>query len=382
MTPSNETATGSHATTHYTADTNERLRTLLRSFVEECKSSPLYTALCPLLAETPEAIVLLAKATKMQRRPNLLLAAIHASLLRDPADPLAAWFPTVGGTQSPDDPALADALANFIGERSQELQALIEAGSTQTNEPGRSAVLFAALADVSHRVGSPLAMIDVGTSAGLNLRFDHYSYTYEMAAGDRTMGSATSPVRVVCDMTDSPANLPVEAMHRLQVAHRAGLDLNPLDVHDEFQSRWLQALVWPDEPVRCARLADALELARSVPVDIRQGDAVDAITALIAEVPAGVHPVIVTTWVMTYLPAERRVAFDETLAKLGASRPLTWVFMEHPFYARELPFPPESRTDRSELGCPIVAVDYTSTGSSARWLGTTHGHGTWLRWLA
>jgi Uncharacterized protein conserved in bacteria (DUF2332) len=107
-------------------------------------------------------------------------------------------------------------------------------------------------------------------------------------------------------------------------------------------------------------------------------------------VPVGLHPVIVTTWVMTYLPADRRVAFADTLAKLGNSRPLTWVFMEHPFYATELPFPPESRpqskTDKPELGCPVVAVDYDGSGgsdgsgASARWLATTHGHGTWLRW--
>ncbi len=380
----NEDVSDASASPEPKQDRSARLAGMLRDFVIETKSSPLYTALCPLLADTPVAIELLEGAARMQRRPNLLLAAIHASLFRDPSHQLAGWFPTVGGSNSPADPMLRSVLAGFLTDRFDELQSLVQAGSTQTNEPGRSAVLFPVLADIANRFDSDVAMIDVGSSAGLNLRFDHYSYTYKTAGGEVRMGDPSSPVNVVCDVAASTGALPFDAMKQLRVSHRCGLDLNPLDVHDEFQARWLQALVWPDEAMRCARLGAALELARAVPVDVEQGDAVDSITALVDAVPLGVHPVIVTTWVMTYLPADRRVAFADSLAKLGTTRPLTWVFMEHPYYARELPFPAESRAEskegQPELGCPVVAIDYDGSGASARWLATTHGHGTWLRW--
>jgi Uncharacterized protein conserved in bacteria (DUF2332) len=79
---------------------NDRLRALLHSFVQEVQSSPLYMGLCPLLAETPSAVELLVGATPLQRRPNLLLAAMHASLLRNREHPLAEWYPTVGGSAS------------------------------------------------------------------------------------------------------------------------------------------------------------------------------------------------------------------------------------------------------------------------------------------
>jgi hypothetical protein len=267
----------------------------------------------------------------------------------------------------------------FIDDRSAELSDLIASGATQTNEPGRTAVLLPALADIADRFNSPVAMLDVGTSAGLNLRLDHYQYTYKMGETEVRLGDPSSPVSVVCDASRSAAALPFDAMRRLDIAAREGVDLNPLDVHDEEQTRWLQALVWPDEPARCERLGAALQLARAVPVNIRQGDAVEAVTDMVNAVPKDAHPVVVTTWVMTYLSRRRRVEFAEVLAGIGRNRPITWLFMEHPLYATELPFPDAARAERADNGTPVVAVDYDRSESS-RWVASTHGHGTWLDW--
>ncbi len=358
---------------------NDRLRALLHSFVKEVQSSPLYTALCPLLAETPSAVALLAAARPQQRRPNLLLAAMHASLLRDRAHQLAEWYPTVGGFTAPIDSALGSVVAAFVSERTEELRALIAAGATQTNEPGRTAVLLPALAVIADRFESPVAMLDVGTSAGLNLRLDHYQYTYKIGESEVRLGDPSSPVSVLCDASRSTAEIPFDAMRRLEIATREGVDLNPLDVHDEEQTRWLQALVWPDEPARCERLGAALQLARAVPANIRQGDAVEAIADMVKAVPKHVHPVVVTTWVMTYLSPRHRAEFAEVLAGIGRNRPITWLFMEHPLYASELPFPTDARAERADNGTPVVAIDYDQN-ETARWVATTHGHGTWLAW--
>ncbi len=363
------------ASTGSTTGTND-LPNLFRSFVDEVRSSPLYMQLCPLLADLPQAMEMMSQAVPMQRRPNLLLAALHASLLRDPKHPLSGWFPTVGGSLSPQDPGLAAALADFVSLRRVELQQLVAQGATQTNEPGRSGVLFPALAHVAADFG-PIGLVEVGASAGLNLRLDSYQYTYQYENHAEHFGDSDSAVHIHCDMSRSVAPLPLDAMRTLRLGHRSGVDLNPLDVHDELQSRWLQALVWPDEPGRCARLGAALAMARARPVNLRQGDAVDSIEALIDEVPANIRPVVVTTWVMTYLPAERRVRFCEALARIGATRPLTWLFMEHPAYAEELPFPEAMATP---IGTPVVRFDVDGRGVSSRILGESHPHGTWIAW--
>ena len=352
------------------------LSDLFRSFADEVRSSPLYMRLCPLLADLPTAMTMMSRATTMQRRPNLLLAALHASLLRDAAHPLAEWFPTVGGVRSPDDGRLSDALADFVSQRADELQHLVARGATQTNEPGRSGVLFPALADIAADAG-PIGLVEVGASAGLNLRLDSYQYTYQLSDSVARFGNPETAVHIQCDASQSVTRLPLDNMRSLHLGYRSGVDLNPLDVDDELQARWLQALVWPDEPGRCSRLGAALALARTLPVSVRQGDAVDSIEALIAEVPETLRPVIVTTWVMTYLPPDRRVAFCDAVKRIGATRPLTWLFMEHPSYAAELPFP---EAIGSPVGTPVVRFDLDGGAHSSKQLAETHPHGTWMIW--
>jgi hypothetical protein len=163
---------------------------------------------------------------------------------------------------------------------------------------------------------------------------------------------------------------------------RLRVDLNPLDVNDEAQSRWLRALVWPDEVARFQRLSAAIEQAKQHPVIIHAGDAVESLAQLISDVPANQHPVIVTTWVLTYLPEDRRVAFVDLVDRLGATRALSWVWIEHPAYASGLRFPPEVRAGLASEGNPVVVSTYDGLGRSAQQLvAVTHPHGTWLNWV-
>lgn len=367
-----------------------------RNFVEEVASSPLYVALCPLLAVNHTAISVYNGARPTQRRPNLLFAAMHSSILRDPSHELAGWYATVGGLRSPADPALAPVLDSFLHERLAELTALVADGATQTNEIGRSALILPALADVYANARRPLGLVEIGTSGGLNLRLDAYRVTYTTSDeqpdnGSVSYGPPTSSVHIRSDASRSQEPISSAHIESIVIGSRKGSDLNPLNVHDETQSRWLRSLIWPDESQRFQRLSEALELAKSIPVDIVRGDAVDLVGDQIRTVPSGEHPVLLTTWVLTYLTPKHRSAFVAELDAVAHDRPFSWVCMEHPFYCSGIPWPDDvvegwttpkgPRTfDSHVAGNPVVVHTFNAGKRSSKWIATAHPHGRWINW--
>lgn len=364
---------------------DEPIRDLFRRFVGEVRSSPLYQALCPILAGSDAAMALYADTPPTQLRPNLLLAALHASVLRDPAHELAGWFATVGGRRSPDDPALPRATAAFIAERAGELRHGVTHGATQTNEVGRCAMLLATLGELRERGrASRVGLVEIGASAGLNLRLDAYRYEYATASGVARFGDPSRRVVIRCDAGRSPDPLPVWGMEQVAsgsvIGSRIGIDLHPLDPTDPDRARWLRALVWPDELERFDRLSAAIALAADHPVAMRTGDAVDDLEAAVGGVPADEHAVVVTTWVLTYLPEARRRAFAVTLDRIGAARDLTWVCIEHPAYAASLPFPPGAADLPLDGGNPVAVHEWSGGRVERHWRATSHPHGTWMRW--
>src|SRR5439155_17478077 len=131
-------------------------------------------------------------------------------------------------------PAGLPQLRDLVNGSRAELTEVILSHRTQTNEPARCATLLPALAQLPQ----PLALIEVGASAGLTLLVDHYSYDY---AGHRLAGRDPQAPTLRCEPRGPvplPARLP-------EVVWRAGLDLNPLDVNDADAMRWLSCLVWP-----------------------------------------------------------------------------------------------------------------------------------------
>jgi hypothetical protein len=185
--------------------------------------------------------------------------------------------------------------------------------STQTNEPARCATLLPALASI----GGPLALIEVGTSAGLCLYPDRYSYEYD----GRPVGPPQA-VHLRCATSGAvplPAGLP-------EVVARVGIDLNPLDVTDPGDLAWLRALVWPGpvEAERLQRLDAAAAVAAEEPPTLLAGDLVERLPDALALVPDGATPVVMHTAVLPYVPEARRTAFVERVRGL----PVRWVAQE------------------------------------------------------
>src|SRR5690606_19601758 len=114
-------------------------------------------------------------------------------------------------------------------------------------------------------VPGPIALVEVGASAGLCLHPDRHDYDWSPRGG--LVGSRGPVLR-----SGPHAPFPVPERHP-QVAWRGGCDLNPVDLGDPDARAWLVNLVWPEQDERRARLAAAIEVARAhPPVPLLAGD--------------------------------------------------------------------------------------------------------------
>lgn len=273
---------------------------------EAAGSSPLYAAVTAGLAERPEVLAFLLGAQPGQRRPNLLLAAAHALLLGGLDHPLRRWYPDLGGTLAPS-AAAAEGFADLVLSHAEEVRTIVATRRTQTNEVLRSGSLALALA----RVPGPVALIDAGCSAGLNLRLDRNRYEYGLGS----LGPTDAPLTLRCTLRGAGAAVPSALP---QVVWQAGLDAMPLDPSDPGTARWLQALVWPEHRERRRRLVAALALAAAEPVPLRQGDVLRDLAGLAREAPPDATLVVQHSAVNAYLPAADRDRFSALIRSLGA----------------------------------------------------------------
>ena len=213
-------------------------------------------------------------------------------------------------------PATGVELKALLNRRGGEVAEIMRTRRTQTNEVGRCSVLLPALPP------GPLALVEVGSSAGLCLLLDRFFYDYESVR----IGAASSPVRLRCTVTGDAA-LPAATP---EVVWRRGLDLRPVDVYDPDAVRWLHACVWSDHSDRRHRLQAAIELARVDPPLVTAGDLVDDLPALLTGAPLDARLVVFHSAVLAYVNQERRQAFADVLAKTSRDREVVWISNEAP----------------------------------------------------
>jgi len=228
----------------------------------------------------------------------------------------------------------------------------MRARRTQTNEPARCTSLLPALMQLPQ----PLALLEVGASAGLTLLPDRYSYDY---AGHRITGTDPRAPVLACEPR-GPVPLPERVP---DVRWRAGLDLSPLDITSDDDVRWLRCLLWPGEPGRGQRLAGAIATARRDPPAVHRGDMLTDLPALARQAPRGATLVIYHSAVLGYLSAPERRQFAETVRGLDAVWLSNDVALDAPVLAP------------GEASFQLVRDGHTL-------LATADTHGTWLRWLA
>jgi hypothetical protein len=314
----------------------EELARRFTSFAEvDCRDySPLYEGLATGIAGDPELLGLLARARPGQRRPTLFLAAVNF----------------LGGITGD-----FGAFRRFVFDNRDAVLEIIETRATQTNEVGRSAVLL----PLFRRVPEPLALVEVGASAGLNLLFDRYGYDYQgVRIGD---GAPVLP----CESFIVPDRIPT-------VASRIGIDREPVDVTDDDAIAWLRACIYADQADRLVRFEQAVEVARRDPPQIVAGNAVDTLAAVVGAIPRDVSLCIFHTYVVAYFLRDERPAFFSLLDELGAQRDLTVFSAEAPGVV------PDLGLERGSM-VALGEVAYRAGEKHVTVVGTCHPHGTWLR---
>jgi Uncharacterized protein conserved in bacteria (DUF2332) len=292
--------------------------------------SPAYERLAFAVSRDEELLARLDTLPPAKRQPNLLFGVVR--LLGGPVEDPAAFR--------------AYATAHWPA-----VEAQMRVRATQTNEVGRCALLLPLLA----RLRPPLALLEVGASAGLCLFPDRYGYRY----GDHTVGAGEPVLECAVTGVAPPSRVP-------EVAWRAGLDLNPLDVTDGADVAWLEALIWPEHAHRRARLRAAAAVAAAEPPLLMRGDLVDDLPALAARAPADATLVVFHTSVLYQVPAPRRDAFVEVVRAL----PGHWIANEAP---RVLPYdglPPAPY----DTALNVLALD----GTPLAW---TRAHGQAMAWF-
>jgi hypothetical protein len=315
-----------------------RLRYLDFAEHEAMGVSPLYEELARAVAESAPLLGFIVSLPAAKQQPNLVFAAVR-HLYGTPRD--------------------ARHFAGLVARHPEPIRRMILARGTQTNEPGRCAVLLPALA----RLPQPLALIEVGASAGLCLLPDFYGYDYGAKRIPPRRTSAHPAPIFPCN-ADERTPLPDQPP---EIAWRAGLDLNPIDLSDPEEAAWLETLVWPGNPSRAERLRAAIAIARSAPPRVIKGDLLDGLPALAATAPRDATLVVFHSAVLAYVTPDARTRFAALVKDLRA----VWISNEFPRVlpdvAATLSHPP--REDRFLLSVDGEPVAMTGPhGQSIEWV--------------
>ncbi len=260
-----------------------------RAAIELAGTSDLQVAWANGIADDADVVALIDRLPLERRQPSLVFSV--ARWLGAPAE---TW----------------PAFRSWLVEEWPRVEAAARERRTQTNEVGRCAPLLAAL----DRIDGPIALLELGASAGLCLGVDAYSYRFDSG---RVVGNGRP--RLLCTTTgigEAPRRMP-------EIVWRRGVDLAPLSIDPASETgpgdlAWLEALLPPDRPERLARLRSACETLSADPPEVVEGDALEALPALAASAPSGAALVVIALGTLVYLPPADRDAVVRVAAELGA----------------------------------------------------------------
>jgi hypothetical protein len=252
--------------------------------------------------------------------PLRFLATLHRMALEGSAPDLARRYPSCGGIADSD--AAWKAMVPALERDVEGVRARLPR-TVQTNEVSRSCGLLPGFGEITQRTALPLRLLEIGCSAGLNLRWDCYRY--------ESSGGAWGPVESQVVFRDAFAGKRFPRMGRVRVAERRGCDLNPLEPTDDGRLTLL-SFVWPDQMERFEQVSRAFEIAQRVPVELERSDAVEWLERQLSRRTPGVATVVFHSIVWMYLPGEARrrleLMFAEAGSRATAEAPLAWLSME------------------------------------------------------
>lgn len=282
----------------------------------EALGSPLYAGLLrhaadDLLAGGPTAAVLDGHLSDPGRSALALrmLGGVHALTLTGQADELAAFYPSAGGAADagPGAESAWPALRRVLAGHAEWVRDWL-GRPPQTNEVGRGAALAGALCHLVAEVDLPVRLVEIGTSAGLNLRADQFW----ISGAGVAFGDPSSPVKMAGGWLGK-----APPVRRVEVAARTGGDLAPVDPLSDDGSLRLTAYVWPDQAERLDRLRGAMELAARTPAQVRAEPASATVDSI--ELEPGCWTVLWHSIMRQYMDEAEAAAVEARAAELAAA---------------------------------------------------------------
>jgi len=250
---------------------------------------------------------------------------------------------------------LSASIVEAIRRHDDKLTAFLDS-APQTNEIGRSAVILTGALEITRQTNLPLATYEIGASAGLNLIFDQYRYTL----GGSSWGIPDASVHLAPEWPG--AELPTA---NLQIARRAGCDLNPINIENPDDRERMLAYIWPDQTHRLIRTEKAFALAASQPWRVEKADAAEWVEQHFQVPEPGIVKTLVHTVVWQYLPLEIRTRIEKQMTQCcqlaTGDAPIAWLRLE---------------PDGHAPGGAIILTVWP--GGETRTVGRADFHGRWI----
>lgn len=300
------------------SDVQARTARMLRLQAGACRQlgSPLYGDLLLHAADDLQSGGLLAEVLEGflddQLRSALalrLLGGVHAIALSGRAPALAAFYPSAGGRpeRRRGSPRAWAAFRQVLADFGDEVRSWL-GHPPQTNEVGRAAALLGGLRHIAAETSLPMRLVEVGASAGLNLRADRFC----VPGPAGSYGDRSSPVVLAGGwLGDAPPDSQIEVVERI------GGDLAPIDPLTDDGRLRLTAYIWPDQAERLARLRGALTIAAQVPAELRTESAPATLAHTILE--PGTWTVLWHSIFRQYLDETQRADLAARVAGVGAA---------------------------------------------------------------
>ncbi|WP_101842005.1 DUF2332 domain-containing protein [Halobacillus sp. Marseille-P3879] len=323
----------------------------------ECEgSSELYKNLSLHIAKDDPLRQLCLHAREDQPIPNLLFGAVHYLLLQGTDHELKEYYPSLrNGSRREKDPF--PLFKDFCSEYRDKIMSILQTRRVQTNEVRRCAYLYPVFCYIYQQTNKPLSLIEIGTSAGLQLLWDQYAYSY---GTDSLYGSKHSFVHLTSHVRHGELSHDLLSTHP-PVNDRLGIDLHLSDLTCEEDYLWLKALIWPEHKERRRNFENAVKQLKLNPPPLIEGDGASLLLKAAEGTPADTTICLFHTHVANQMPTSVRSEFIQNVHKIGSYRDIFHVY--------------NNIEDRK------LHVDSIINGKvTKRTVGETDGHGSWFDW--
>jgi len=336
---------------------NHLLCDRFKVFATECQgSSRLYEQLSLAIAADDDLLDLASHCREGQPVPNLLFAAVQYLLLKGTSHELQQFYGSMV-IQPRDAVEAFPYFRHFCLEHNNEIIPIIQTKLVQTNEVRRCAYLYPAFCYMYEKIKKPLALIELGTSAGLQLIWDKYSYQYNTS---EIYGNADAELVL---RSEAHGNIqPYLLKHSPPVIARIGIDLHVNNLEDPEDNLWLKSLIWPEHNERIVHFEKAAACLKGQSLELIQGNGVKRLAETASKITEDCVIGIFHTHVANQMTHDDKVELINSIKSIGQERDVFHLY--------------------NNMWDMNLHLDYYQDGREFKEMAAeTDGHGRWFHWM-